>query len=197
MLWLYLLGAVTVLVIALRRVLHRQKPLNDELYSKRIAIDHIHSGVAWVSADGTIASLNPSLAGTFGAKYGDLNGKDWLSLFPMSDRARIETAYRQALLAGMTSFQTAIERTDGSTAYLDVLLLAVHDHKLRFVGHYLLTSDRTQEHTLAEQLRALGQNLAPTETPAVAPQAPAATSQGPAAADPAVSKSFVIVDSRP
>ena len=61
-LWLYLLGAVTVLVIALRRVLRRQAPLSDELYSKQVAIDHVHSGVAWVRADGTVGSVNPALA---------------------------------------------------------------------------------------------------------------------------------------
>src|SRR5258707_92431 len=127
MLWLYLLGAVTVLVIVLRRVLHRQQPLDDELYSKKIAFDHIHSGVAWVRQDGTVASMNPSLAGTFGAKYGELDGRNWLTLFPQSERARIEDSYRQALLAGMTSFQTSVERLDGSAAYLDVLLLTVHD----------------------------------------------------------------------
>jgi uncharacterized protein (DUF1501 family) len=39
MLWLYLLFAVTILVIVLRRVLRRQTPLTDELYSKKVAID--------------------------------------------------------------------------------------------------------------------------------------------------------------
>jgi hypothetical protein len=174
MLWLYLLGAVTVLVIALRRVLHRQKPLNDELYSKKIAIDHVHSGVAWVRADRTIGSINPSLAGTFGARYGELEGRDWVTLFALRDRARIEEVYRQALLSGMTSFEACIERLDGTLAYLDVLLLTVHDHKLRFVGHHLLTSDRTREHALAEQVRALGDALARLEA-----------RNAPATADPA------------
>src|SRR5712692_3062460 len=99
MLWLFLLGAVTLLVIAVRRVLRRQQPLDNELYSKKIAIDHIHSGVAWVGEDGTIGSLNPSLAGTFGARYGELDGRDWRALFLKSDQARVEERYRQALLA--------------------------------------------------------------------------------------------------
>ncbi len=46
----------------LRRVLRRQAPLSDELYSKQVAIDHVHSGVAWVRADGTLGSVNPALA---------------------------------------------------------------------------------------------------------------------------------------
>jgi hypothetical protein len=165
MLWLYLLAAVTVLVIVLRRVLRRQRPLDDELYSKRIAIDHIHSGVAWVCQDGKIGSMNPSLAGTLCARYGQMNGRDWLTLFLSGDRARVEGCYRQALLAGMTSFQVCVERLDGSLAYLDVLLLTVHDHKLRFIGHYMLTSDRTREHALEGQVQALSDALARFETP--------------------------------
>ena len=58
MLWLYLLGAVTGLSIALRRVLRRQKPLNDELYSTKVAVNHVQSGVAWVRADGKIGSIS-------------------------------------------------------------------------------------------------------------------------------------------
>ncbi len=87
MLWLYLLGAVTVLGIALRRVLRRQKPLDDELYSSKVAIDHVHSGVAWVRANGTIGSMNPALAGTLNVKQHELDGHDWLLLFP-AERAK-------------------------------------------------------------------------------------------------------------
>src|SRR5712692_413632 len=155
MLWLFLLGAVTLLVIALRRVLRRQQPLDNELYSKKIAVDHIHSGVAWVREDGSIGSLKPSLAGTFGARYGELDGRDWLTLFLKDDRARVQEHYRQALLAGMASFQVCVQRLDGSLAYLEVLLLTVHDHKMRFIGHHLLTSDRTREHALEGQVQAL------------------------------------------
>jgi hypothetical protein len=64
MLWLYLLGAVTVLVIALRRVMQRQMPLSDELYSTKVAFDHLQSGVAWVRGDGTLGTVNSSLAAT-------------------------------------------------------------------------------------------------------------------------------------
>ena len=160
MFWLILLGAVTLLVISLRRVLRRMQPLNDELYSNKIAIVHVHSGVAWVREDGTIASTNPSIAGSFGAKYGQLEGRQWLSLFEKQDRPRVEDAHRQALLSGRLSLEASVQRLDGSRAYLDFLILTVHDHKLRYVGHHLLTSDRTREHALAEQVQRLRDQLA-------------------------------------
>ena len=53
-LWFYLLGLSVLLVIALRRVLARQAPLSDELYSKTVAIEHVQSGVAWIRADGSM-----------------------------------------------------------------------------------------------------------------------------------------------
>src|SRR5579863_5503227 len=112
MLWLYLLGAVTVLVIVLRRVLRRQAPLNDELYSKQVAIDHVHSGVAWVRADGTLGSVNPALAESLRTTPRELVGRAWQTLFPEGDRAGIQAAYGQALLLGRVSLESTALRVD-------------------------------------------------------------------------------------
>jgi PAS domain S-box-containing protein len=160
MLWLYLLAAVTFLVIVLRRVLRRQKPLDDELYSKRVAIDHVHSGVAWVGADGKITSLNKALAVTLEAKVEDLVGHEWLMLFPQRDRGRVREAYSQALLLGIASLDAHMERTDGSMAWVNVMMVAVHDHRMRFVGHHCLTVDRTRQMALEEQVKQLAALLA-------------------------------------
>jgi PAS domain S-box-containing protein len=155
MLWLYLLGAVTVLGIALRRVLRRQKPLDDELYSSKVAIDHVHSGVTWIRANGTIGSMNPSLAGTLLVKQHELDGHDWMLLFPQKERARVKEAYSQGLLLGIASIDVYVERSDGSLAWLNMVMVAVHDHKMRFVGHHCLTVDRTREKILEEKVNEL------------------------------------------
>jgi PAS domain S-box-containing protein len=154
-LWLYLLAAVTVLVIALRRVLHRQEPLSDELYSKQVAIDHVHSGVTWVRSDGLVGSVNPALSKTVGMLPRELVGQPWEILFPQEERARLEEAYRQALLMGKTSIEMEAQRPDGTLAQVSVLLVAIHDHRSRFVGHYCLMEDRTHELELEEQLQKL------------------------------------------
>jgi PAS domain S-box-containing protein len=142
-LWLYLLGAVTFLVIALRRVVHRQMPLSDEIYAKQVAIDHVHSGVAWVRKDGLVGSANPALAKTLGALPKALVGSPWTSLFPARYRPRLEEAYSEALLTGKAEFETEVQRLDGSLGQVDVLLVSIHDHKSRFIGHYCLMEDRT------------------------------------------------------
>lgn len=159
-LWLYLLGAITILSIALRRVLHRQVPLSDELYSKQIAIDHVHSGVGWIRSDGTMGSVNPGLAKTLAAIPAEVAGKRWTSLFPAADCARVEEFYRQSLLMGKTSFETAGQRFDGTRARVEVLLVAVHDHRLRLIGHHILVHDRTRELELEERLKKLTAGMA-------------------------------------
>jgi PAS domain S-box-containing protein len=158
-LWLYLLAAVTVLVIALRRVLHRQIPLSDEIYAKQVAIDHVHSGVAWVRSDGTVGSINPALAKTLGLLPKELLGREWDTFFPLRDRPKLQDAYRQALLMGKTSLVTQAERPDGSLAHVKVLLVTIHDHKSRLVGHYCLMEDRTRELELEDQLQKLSSRL--------------------------------------
>src|ERR1700686_5266839 len=135
-LWLYLLGAVTVLLIVLRRVLQRQTPLSDELYSKQVAINHVHSGVAWVRADGTIGSVNPSLLATLCADSSKLIGRDWLEIFSADERGQLREAYSQMLLAGKISLEARTQRLDGTLAEASVLLVVVHDHKTRLIGHY-------------------------------------------------------------
>jgi PAS domain S-box-containing protein len=153
MLWLYLLGLATVLYIALRRSRKRQKPLDDELYSKTVAIDHVQSGVAWVRADGTFGSVNQSFARTFNLAPRDLAGREWFKMFPTEAHDQIRAAYSQMLLMGAIVFDAPGERADGSPLWLNVRLVPVHDHNMRFVGHHCLVDDRTEVHELEERLR--------------------------------------------
>jgi PAS domain S-box-containing protein len=157
-LWLYLLGLVTFLTIVLRRVKQRQIPLSDELHVKRVAIEHVHSGVAWVRPDGAIGSINASFAATLGALQRELIGRDWYEIFSQQDRPRMQEAYSQMLLLGKENLEVHARRTDGTYAGLEVLLVAQHDHKSRFIGHHCLVADRTRERLLEEQLRELTQN---------------------------------------
>jgi PAS domain S-box-containing protein len=138
MLWLYLLGVVTFLGIVVRRLMRRQKPLNDELYSKRVAIDHVSSGVAWVSANGKLYSLNTSLSQMLGASQESLKGSDWMLLFAKGERDRVEHAYSQMLLAGLASLDTRLLDTYGGESDRELVLVAVHDHKMRFMGHHCI-----------------------------------------------------------
>jgi PAS domain S-box-containing protein len=154
-LWLYLLAAVTVLVIILRRVMHRQIPLSDEIYSKQVAIDHVHSCVAWVRSDGLIVSVNPALAKTVGMLPRELLGQPWEIIFPIEERPKLQEAYRQALLMGKYPLETQAQRPDGTLAKVRVLLVTIHDHKSRLVGHYCLMEDRTREMELEQQIEKL------------------------------------------
>ena len=154
-LWLYLLALVTFLTIALRRVLRRQIPLSDELHVKKVAIEHVHSGIAWVRQDGAIGSINASFAATLNAVPRELVGRDWYEIFSQQDRARMKEAYSQMLLVGKANLEVHAKRTDGTYAGLEVLLVAQHDHKSRFIGHHCLAADRTRERLLEEQIREL------------------------------------------
>lgn len=158
-LWLYLLAAVTVLVIILRRVLHRQAPLSDDVFAKQIVIDHVHSGVAWVRFDGTIGSANPALAKTLAAIPRELMGSMWTIMFPMKERPRLEEAYRQSLLMGKVSLEVPAQRFDGTMAQVSVLLVSIHDHRSRFIGHYCLMEDRTQLLGLQAQVQKLSAEI--------------------------------------
>jgi PAS domain S-box-containing protein len=160
MLWLYLLAAVTVLVISLRRVVQRQAPLSDELYSSKVAVEHVHSGVGWVRADGMVGSVNQSLADSIGAKPGELLDRDWYLMFPPPERARVKEAYAAMLLAGISRLDTQIDSDDGSERRVNVRLVAVHDHKMRIVGHHCMIHDESREQSLAQQVRNLSEALA-------------------------------------
>jgi len=161
-LWLYLLGAVTFLVIVLRRVLHRMAPLNDEIYSKQVAIDHVHSCVAWVRAGGLIGSVNPALATTLLMLSRELVGQPWENLFPPEERPKLQEAHRQALLMGKIRLETDAQRPDGTLAKVNVLLVTIHDHQSRLVGHYCLMEDLTRERELEQQIEKLTVDLAAT-----------------------------------
>jgi len=151
-LWVYMLGLSTLLVIALRRVMARQNPLKDEVYMKNVAIEYVQSGVAWVRADGTVGSINQSMATTLSAAPRELLGKDWYDLFAQQDGPKLKEAFSQMLLLGKTTIEVHGRRMDGSYAGLELLMVAIHDHKMRFIGHHCLVVDRTREKVLEGQL---------------------------------------------
>ena len=114
MLWLYLLGIVTFLIIVLRRVLRKQKPLHDELYSKKVAIEYVYTGVAWVGEDSKLGSVNPALARALQIDQNSLIGRDWYEIFAVGDRNQVREAYKLMLLMGKASLEVRGLRADGS-----------------------------------------------------------------------------------
>lgn len=154
-LWVYFLALTTLLVIALRRVIAQQNPLKDEVYMKTVAIEYVQSGVVWVRQDGTVRSTNASFASVLNAAPREMIGKDWYELFAEQDRARLQQAYSQMLLMGRFTIDVLGRRIDGTYSGLELLMVAVHDHKMRFIGHHCLVADRTREQVLEEQLNEL------------------------------------------
>jgi hypothetical protein len=57
------------------------------------------------------------------------------------------------LLLGKTNVEAFGKRSDGTYVGLDVRLVAVHDHKMRFVGHHCMVADHTKERLLENQIR--------------------------------------------
>jgi PAS domain S-box-containing protein len=158
-LWVYLLGLSVLLMIALRRVKSQQDPLKDEVYTRTVAIEHIQSGVAWIRADGKIRSINASFALALGREPKKLTGLDWYELFAPQDRDNIKEAYSQMLLLGRATLEAQGRRADGGQSGLEVLMVAIHDHKMRFVGHHCLVVDRTREKMLEAQVAELTKTL--------------------------------------
>jgi len=144
MLWLYLLGLVTFLAIVDRRLLRRQKPLVDDLYAHRLVIDHVQDGVAWIR-NGRIRYLNPSLLRIL--DYGpdqlpdEFKDRPWFHLFTPGERPRVEAAYSQMLLAGKASLEANLVDANGRAKFCVLLMVAVHDHKTRLVGHHCIVHE--------------------------------------------------------
>jgi PAS domain S-box-containing protein len=158
-LWVYLLGLTVLLMIALRRVVARQNPLKDEVYTRTVAIEYIQSGVAWIRADGKIRSINASFASALGGQPKMITGRDWYELFVQQDRDKLQEAYSEMLLVGRATLDAQGRRLDGGQSGLEVLMVAIHNHKMRFVGHHCLVVDRTREKALAAQVQELTKSL--------------------------------------
>jgi hypothetical protein len=71
----------------------------------------------------------------------------------------VEEAYSQMLLLGKANLEVHGRRLDGSYSALEVLLVAIHDHKMRFIGHHCLILDCTRERVLEAQLEELTKKL--------------------------------------
>jgi hypothetical protein len=54
---------------------------------------------------------------------------------PRMEKERVRELYSRMQLLGIAEFETYRQRADGTFAWINVLLIAVYDHKMRFVGH--------------------------------------------------------------
>jgi PAS domain S-box-containing protein len=168
MFWLYLLGIVTVLTIVVRRLLRRQQPLIDELYSQRIAIDQMSSGVAWIPANGSVHSVNRALAQMLGAPAEQLAGRNWLQMFAESERPRVEQVYSETLIAARASFNTLTIDVNGVETPREVRMAAVYDHKMRLMGHHCIidsVADQGPEASRQKVARRIRANIDSTRSP--------------------------------
>jgi len=141
MFWLSLLGVVTVLAIVVRRLWRRQKPLVDDLYAQRLAIDHVHDGVAWVTESGRINDLNPALARMLETGPEQLKGRNWFAMFALEEQSRVKDAYSQMLLSGRASLDVNIVDAHGTVTPHNLLIVAVYDRRTRLSGHHCILHD--------------------------------------------------------
>lgn len=140
------------LVAVVRRLLRRQKPMIDELYSKCVAIDHVYDGVAWVTAHGRVGYVNPALAKMLELDSAALLGRSWLDIFAPEDRRGIENAYSQMLLAGKASLDAKVLSSHGDLKPRNLLMVAIHDHKTRFSGHHCIFHETVPAGAVKEHL---------------------------------------------
>jgi PAS domain S-box-containing protein len=105
----------------------------------------VHSGVAWVRGDGTYGLVNPSFAKTFQLEQRNFIGGEWYKVFQPEEHARVCDSYSQSMLMETIAFEASGELADGKTVWLDVRLVAVHDHHMRFLGHHCMIEDKTRE----------------------------------------------------
>jgi PAS domain S-box-containing protein len=154
---LYLVAVITILAIVLWGVLRREKMASSTIHSMNAAFDHLQSGVAQVTADGKMVSVNQSLATILNCDPKALKGRAWLDVFPPEEHERVEEAFSRMLLAGRVELDTYGQRADGSFAWLNVRLVAVHDRRMRFVGHHCLVLDSTRVRLLEARLQELHQ----------------------------------------
>ena len=64
-------------------------------------------------------------------------GRDWLEIFPQSERERVKEAYRHMLRAGSASIG-ALRFGGSGVPAAQIVLVAAHDHKARLVGHHCI-----------------------------------------------------------
>jgi hypothetical protein len=80
-------------------------------------------------------------------------------MFPRQERARVKEAYTSMILSGIATLETLIERGDGSQRPVNLRLVAVHDHKMRLVGHHCMIQDESRARSLEEQVQDLSEAL--------------------------------------
>jgi PAS domain-containing protein len=111
-----------------------------------------------VTDSGRIGYLNPALARMLEVAPEQLKGRSWYDMFAPGERSRVQDAYSQMLLAGMATLDARIVDSGGTVKLRSLLMVAVHDHKMRLAGHHCILHECAAEERSEKELAFAGRN---------------------------------------
>ena len=145
-------GKLEGAVLTFRDVTERQHSEEErrELYA---ALENAVEGISLFDDKGRFVSVNRTYAECLGYSETEIVGRDRLDLICPDDRDHMQTVYADMRKFGRAWTEVRGLRKDGSVVYQELVLIATHDTRGRFLGHRSFARDISERREAEAVLR--------------------------------------------
>ena len=125
-------------------------------------LENSHDGIVRIVPSGALVFANSALETFLGIECGELIGREWHSIFVQEDHELVETALATSLEIGKGSTDARIVRSNGSTLFVNLSVVADRTLDAELAGYYLFIRDVQDQKIYENQIEEQIQELAET-----------------------------------
>jgi diguanylate cyclase (GGDEF)-like protein/PAS domain S-box-containing protein len=124
--------------------LKKRKQMKKELWETRTMLENAFEGISQLDTQGRYINVNHTYASIVGYQPEEMIGMEWQPSVHPEDLEKMMAAYQHMLNHGKVEVEARGLRRDGSVFYKQIMMLAAHDDREQFIGHYCFMNDTTE-----------------------------------------------------
>ena len=128
---------------ALRDSEARFRSLAEELHVLSTALESTVEGISQLDIHGHYIKVNAAYAALVGYQPEEMIGMAWQQTVHPEEQSNMAAAYQQMLLDGKVEVETRGVRKDGSSFYIQLVMVTTYDRQHQSIGHYCFAKDIT------------------------------------------------------
>jgi len=122
----------------------KRQQIKKELWETRTMLENTFEGISQLDTQGRYINVNYTYASIVGYQPEEMIGMEWQPSVHPEDIEKMIAAYQHMLSHGKVEVEARGLRRDGSVFYKQIMMIAAHDDREQFIGHYCFMNDITE-----------------------------------------------------
>jgi PAS domain S-box-containing protein len=130
-----------------------RKQAEESLHILSTALSSAVEGISQIDAQGRYISVNAAYAALVGYQPEEMIGIAWQQTVHPEDQPKMVAAYQHMLSHGKVEMEARGIRKDGSSFYMQLVMVTAYDKQQQLIGHYCFAKDITERKQTEQKVR--------------------------------------------